>query len=49
MRDKNEGVYRAGRGEDAYDHGLSRRSLRVNLVRVELEVKSDDYDTYMDT
>ena len=37
MHDKNEDKYRGG-GGGTCDHGLSRRSLRVNLVlRVELE------------
>ena len=42
MPDKNKGKYRGGTREDACDHGLSRRSLRVNLSRVELESESDD-------
>ena len=29
MRDKNEGTYRGERRDDTCDHGLSRRSLRV--------------------
>ena len=44
MRDKNEGTYRGGRREYTCDHGLSRRSRRVeHLTRVELETKSVDY------
>ena len=40
MRDKNEGKVPGGGGlEGTCDHGLSRRSPRVNLSRVEPESK----------
>lgn len=42
MRDKNEGRDRRGKREGTRGHGLSRRLLRVNRLRVELEHKSDD-------
>ena len=41
MRNKDEGRYRGGRRGGTGDHGLSRRSLRVNLLWVELESQSD--------
>ena len=42
MRNKNSRHVPGGRRDDTCDHGLSRRSLRVNLLRVELESESDD-------
>ena len=42
IRDKNWRHVPAGRRDDTCDPGLSRRSLRENLLRVELESKSDD-------
>lgn len=39
-RDHNEGTSRCGR-DDPCDHGWSRRSLRVNPLRVELENKEN--------
>ena len=39
---KIEGTNRGGRRDDTCDHGLSWISLRVNLLRVELESISDD-------
>ena len=43
MRDKNEGMYRGGEGKTPVMTACPpRRSLRVNLLRVEPKSKSDD-------
>ena len=42
VHDKNEDMYPGGRKGDTCDYGLSNGPLRVKLVRVGLESKSDD-------
>lgn len=41
MRDKHEGSSREGEGATPIKNGLSRRSLEVSVLRVELECKND--------
>ena len=43
MHDKVKARYREGERDDTCDHGISRRLLMINLLRVKLEeCKSDD-------
>lgn len=49
MSDKNEATYvpEGGRSEGTCNAGLSKRSPRLKLLRVELESKRDGQQEYM--